>query len=136
MESGYTVKIVPEDERLSLDILSIFEIAQILSHRITQINKDSRTFLPPEFRYINTNTLDNATKAKIPKDYIVNNGDGSFVKLSTTEDIVYGEINTGNIPYCISRHISTDHNKKIIWVELVNPNSLAKPILEYLSNHS
>lgn len=133
---SYAVKVIPDDQRITLDILSTFEVGQILSHRIDQIGKDFIIYLPDENRYIRTDTLDNSVKNKIPKESLVKNGNGLFVKLSTTMDIVSGEINTNNIPYNICRHISTDHQKKIIWVEIVNPNLLSKPVLEYLSNLS
>jgi hypothetical protein len=130
------MKVIPDDERITLDILSTFEVGQILSHRIDQIGKDFIIYLPDEHRYIKTDTLDSNIKSKIPKESIVKNANGLFVKLSTTADIVSGEINTNNIPYNICRHISTDHHKKIMWVEIVNPNLLSKPVLEYLSNLS
>lgn len=136
MNGAYMVHVIPENERITLDRLSTFEVGTIISQRISQIGKDSITYLAPEYLYINTETLDNTVKSKISKDSIVKNGEGTFVKLSTTADIVFGEINTGCIPYHIVRHISTDHNKKIIWVEIVDPNKLSKPVLEYLSNLS
>jgi hypothetical protein len=132
--NGYTVEIIPEDERITLDSLSTFEVGQIISHRIGQIGKDFITYLPNEYRYLNTETLDAGAKAKILKENVIKNGEGSFIKLSSTMDIVAGEINTGNIPYNIYRAISTDHNKKIIYAEIVNPNLLSKPVLEYTAN--
>ena len=134
--NGYKIKIIPPEERLTLDIATTFEIAAILSHRISQIGKDSIVYLPDIHRYVDTNTLDANVKKKIPASDVMKNGNGTFVKLSSTTDIVSGEINTNNIPYLIIREISVDHHKKEIYAELVDPNTLSKPVLEYFTNYS
>lgn len=134
--NAYKVVIIPDEERITLDIATTFEIGSILSHRISQIGKDMIVYLPDQYRYVNTDTLDATVKKNIPSSEVVKNGFGTFVKLSSTADIVAGEINTGNIPYLIYRTISVDHKEKIIWAELVDPNTLSKPVLEYFTNYS
>jgi len=132
----YKIIIVPDEERLTLDVISSLEIASIMSNRISQITKDMVVYLPDDFRYVNTSTLNDGIKKNIPQTEVVKNGHGTFVKLSSTNDIVSGEINTGNIPYLIHRTISVDHNKRIIYVEPVDPNTLSRPVLKYFTNHS
>lgn len=133
-EEYYKIKIIPDEDRLTLDKLSSFEIGQIISHRISQIGKDKIIYLPDEYRYINANQI-NPT-ARVSAEDVIKNGNGSFVRLTSTCDIVYGEINTNNIPYLIMRTVSTDHQKKIVWVEIINPNEAAKEVLEYCANSS
>lgn len=132
----YKIQIIPDEDRITLDKISTFEMGQIISHRISQIGKDSVVYLPDEYRYVDASRFDPAIKKNIPAENVVKNGNGSFVKLVTTADIVYGEINTGNIPYAICRTISTDHNKRIIWVEIIDPNTTPREILKYYSNYS
>lgn len=132
----YKIIIIPDSERITLDIATTFEIASILSHRISQIGKDMIVYLPNENRYIDTNTLDPNVKKNIPASDVIKNGNGTFVKLSSTADIVAGEINTNNIPYSIYRQISIDHKEKIIYAELVDPNTLSKPVIDYFANYS
>jgi hypothetical protein len=116
--------------------MTTFEIGSILSHRISQIGKDMIVYLPDEYRYINTNNLDANIKKNIPPTDVIKNGNGTFVKLSSTADIVAGEINTNNIPYLIYRQISIDHKEKIIYAEMVDPNTLSKPVIDYFANYS
>jgi hypothetical protein len=134
--SEYKIVIIPDEERLTLDSLTSFEIASILSHRISQIGKDMIVYLPDEYRYVNTDTLEPNIKKKIPQSDVIKNGNGTFVKLSSTADIVAGEINTNNIPYSIYRQISIDHKEKIIYAEMIDPNTLSKPVIDYFANYS
>lgn len=130
----YDLHIIPDDERITLDVLSLFEVSSILSNRITQIGTDQRNYLLTENLYVDTASLSQNVKRKINPNEVITNGKGSFIKLSSTADIVKAEINTGNVPYLIHRVISRDTVNKIAYVEIVNPNKLAKPVLEYLSN--
>lgn len=133
-KAHYSIAIIPDDERLTLDQLSTFEIASILSHRISQIGKDSIIYLPEEYRYVDTSNLDDSIKKKLPESVIVRNKKGTFAKLTATADIVHGEINTNNIPFDILRIISVDDATQTIHAELVDPNKMAKPVLEYFAN--
>lgn len=132
----YKVQIIPDDERITVDKINSFEMASLIAHRISQIGKDATVYLPDEYRYVNTEQLNPRAKKNIPPENVIKNGNGTFVKLVSTVDIVSAELNTGNNPYCILRIISIDHQRRIIHAEIVDPNNSPKEVLEYYSNYS
>jgi DNA-directed RNA polymerase subunit K/omega len=127
----YEMVIIPAEDRITLDVLSEFEIATIVSHRISQIGKGDMPYLNAQDYLVDTEGFTQDKKLSIAKEELISKDGKTFIKLSRTADIAKAELNTGKCPYLVVRTIVKNEKNKKIYAEIINPNELEKSILKY-----
>lgn len=123
---------IPDDERITLDIASLYEIGSIFSSRINQIGKGDRIYLEMDDFLVDTKDIKKTIKIEVAENDIVKNNGATYIKINTTPDIVKAELNNKKCPYAIIRVISSDPQTLTMYYELVDVNQLAKPLFMYL----
>src|SRR6056297_1755377 len=108
--------VIHEDERITLNKLSIYEQSNITTKRITMIKNNPKIFVEPDLLLVNINDIEQHKRANIQAEEVLSYAGESFVKLSSTRDIAKLEINQKKSPFSIMRIIS-EHEEKI-YVEI------------------
>lgn len=134
--TNYTYKIVPAEERITLDRASKYEICNVVTDRISMIEKTFQTFLKSEDLLLDINQVEKTKLANIDANQIINYGDKSFIKLSSTRDIARCEVNKKLSPHKVLRIMRIDDNEMVIYAELVSINELLFDPLSYHNNIS
>jgi len=125
--------VIPEDERITLNKLSIYEQSNITTKRITMIKNNPKIFVEPDLLLVNINDIEQHKRANIQAEEVLSYAGESFVKLSSTRDIAKLEINQKKSPFSIMRIIS-EHEEKI-YVEIISANDLSAKLMPYLNNY-
>lgn len=125
---------IPEDELITLDYLSTYEIAHLISANIKQINQDNKIYLEPDEILIDVKDIEPEIKKNISNVDIINYNGQTYIKLTNTTDIAKAQLNKNKCPFLIVRERSRDLQNMIIYAEIKNPNTMIKPILPYLDN--
>ncbi len=130
MEQNFmNVVIIPEENRLTIDKASLYEISNATTYIIDNISSTFKTYLPANELLVNIKELPESDKKNInPESTYVENGE-TYIKLSSTADIARAEINKGLRPLVVYRPIQEIENT--IYMERVDFNKLSKPIMEY-----
>jgi len=127
------IVITPEDERITLNKLSIYEQCNITTKRITMIKNNPKIFIDPNLLLINIKDIEQHKRTNIQANEVLSYAGESFVKLSSTRDIAKLEINQKKSPFSIMRIISEDEEK--IYVEIISANDLDGRLMPYLDNY-
>ncbi|MAR56907.1 MAG: hypothetical protein CMM93_06965 [Rickettsiales bacterium] len=124
------IVIIKEEDRISLDRASTYEISKAISERIAMINETGELF------------SDNANLAKLDQleggSYNIKESDiieikgAKYIKLTSSRDLAKKEINEKKSPFTLLRIISQD--KKLFYVEVINLNDLPVPQLDCYSS--
>jgi len=125
--------VIHEDERITLNKLSIYEQSNITTKRITMIKNNPKIFVEPDLLLVNINDIEQHKRANIQAEEVLSYAGESFVKLSSTRDIAKLEINQKKSPFSIMRIIS-EHEEKI-YVEIISANDLSAKLMPYLNNY-
>ena len=117
-------RMVITPNRITLDRLTLFEYAEIISNRIRDVGNGGAVHIDQSDLVIPVEEYDKKL-SKEGKDIILENGQFYIVEDSTYA-IVKIELNKGKCPYLIVRVIKETGDT--ILAELVNPNDCIKPI--------
>lgn len=122
MNSAKRMVIIPN--RITIDKLTMFEYAELITTRIRDIGRGSAVFIDPEELVIPVDEYDSKL-SKENKEIVLDND-----KFHIVEDSTYGiakiELNKGRSPYLLVRVIK--ERDDIVYAEIVNPNNCIKPI--------
>ena len=123
---------IPEEERITSNRASVYEISNAISKRIPMINSNYVTYV--DVLTVSVDELSDKKRAAVnPKDIIEIDGK-HYVSLTSTSDIARCEINNKKSPLSLVRIISEDYVNGIIYVEIVSVNQLDIELLPYLEN--
>lgn len=122
------ITIIPEEKRLSRDIISIYELSNAVAQGISRIYETGETYLTERELYVDIVNLNNNDKKNIRQSEVVSFEDKEYVKLTSSRDIAKMELNKNKCPMSILRIIEETDTEII--AELVEINNLAKPGLE------
>ena len=114
--------IVPE--RITLDRLTLFEYAEIVSNRIRDVGNGGTLYIDQQDLVVSVDEYDKKL-SKEGKEIVLENNQFHIIEDSTYA-LVKMEINKGKTPYLIVRVIKETDDT--VLAELVNPNNCMRPI--------
>ena len=127
--------IIPDEERITLDIASAYESCNAVTDRMSMITSTFQTFLEPELLLVDLGKIDDSIKSKLNPDEVIKASDGrSFIRLSNTRDIARCEVNMKKSPFSSLRILYEDIDTHKKYAEIVSINSLRKSAFTYMSN--
>lgn len=115
-------KIVVVNDHVSIDLLSKFEIAEIISKRVDNVTKGGKINLSIEEMLIPVDE-----RRDLSGEVVIYNGK-KYMKITNTTDLVKKELNLNKCPYLIERKLYEDDAN--IYVEYRDPNKMIKPIIQ------
>lgn len=131
---GKEVVIIPDDERITNNIATEYEISNAITRRIPMLIANSTVFVDDDFVAVPIDELSQAKQDKISQNDIIKRNGNEYVRLTNSADIARFEINKKRSPLSVMRIISEDYVNKKIYVEIISVNDLVIPPLSYLDN--
>jgi len=122
MDKAKRMVIVPE--RITLDRLTLFEYAEIVSNRIRDVGNGGTLYIDQQDLVVSVDEYDKKL-SKEGKEIVLENNQFHIIEDSTYA-LVKIEINKGKTPYLIVRVIKETDDT--VLAELVNPNNCMRPI--------
>lgn len=122
MDKAKRMVIVPE--RITLDRLTLFEYAEIVSNRIRDVGNGGTLYIDQQDLVVSVDEYDKKL-SKEGKEIVLENNQFHIIEDSTYA-LVKMEINKGKTPYLIVRVIKETDDT--VLAELVNPNNCMRPI--------
>ena len=86
------ITIIPEEKRLSRDIISIYELSNAVAQGISRIYETGETYLTERELYVDIVNLNNNDKKNIRQSEVVSFEDKEYVKLTSSRDIAKMEL--------------------------------------------
>ena len=126
----YTISVIPPEERLSTDKITLYELSNAVSKRIAMLSGNS-TIYTGDIPVVELDSLPSSIKSNIKSDKKIMIGDKGYIQLVHSSDIAKLELNKRKSPLSVIRTISCDFEKKIKHVEIIPVNELYIPPQEY-----